>query len=65
MEGESETQFSSDPSSTFSFLFAFEFEGETDPYSVAAVPISSVSTALLRYAHPTPSSVFFLHLNRK
>ena len=58
MEGKSETHFSPDLSSTFSFSFAFEFEGGTAPSGVAEVPSSSGSTALLGSSHPAPSYVF-------
>ena len=59
MEGESETRFSTDPSSTFLFYFALKLEGGIDTSSVSAVPPSSGNTSLLIYIHPAPSSGFF------
>ena len=58
MEGKSETQFSPDTSSKFSFSFALKLEGSNYPSSVAALPTSSSSTALLGYVHPAHSSEF-------
>ena len=54
MESKSETRFSPDPSSTFSFSFALKLEVGTDPSSVDVVPPSYVSTSLLWSVHPVP-----------
>ena len=60
MEGRSKTQLSPDPSFTFLFSFALQLEGGNAPYSIDAVPLSYVSTYLLIYVHPAPSSEFSL-----
>ena len=55
MEGKSETQFSPDTSSPFSFSFALKLEEGMNTSSVAAVPHSYGSTTLLGYVHPALS----------